>query len=141
MKKLSAGLVLTNGEKFLACHVTGRHFYDIPKGLVAANEEAVKACIREAEEETGLKINEEELTDLGIFEYYREKDLHLFLLKKENLPPTKDMRCSSFFLDRSGRKIPEVNGYRYISFKEKHLYMVKSMADVIARVQVRMRVT
>lgn len=34
MKKLSAGIILTDSIKILFCHVTGRNCYDIPKGLV-----------------------------------------------------------------------------------------------------------
>lgn len=135
MKKLSAGLLLTDENKFLVCHVTGRNFYDIPKGLVGENEEPVKACAREVAEETGLMIREEELIDLGRYPYTKEKDLHLFALVRKELPDTKNMKCTSFFLDRAGRKIPEVDGFRYITFDEKERYLVKSMVDVIDKVQ------
>lgn len=135
MKKLSAGLILTDCSRFLVCHVTGRNFYDIPKGLVSAGEEPLQACIREVEEETGLFLGKEQLTDLGVFTYTREKNLHLFLLKCKELPDTGVLKCSSFFLDKNGLKIPEVNGYKHVSFAEKHLYLVKSMAFVIERVQ------
>lgn len=138
MKKLSAGLILTDCKKFLACHVTGRKNYDIPKGLVDAGEKPVMACIREAEEETGLNIGEKELVDLGVFEYYRGKDLHLFLMMEKKLPETKNMKCKSFFTDKKGRKLPEVNGFRYINFSEKRLYMIKSMADVLDKVEAKL---
>lgn len=134
-KKLSAGLILTDCNKFLVCHVTGRNFYDIPKGLVDENEKPIKACIREVAEETGLSIFEENLVDLGVFEYTREKDLHLFLAVENDLPNIADMKCTSFFPDKFGRQLPEVNGYKYISFDEKHLFLAKSMISVIDRVQ------
>lgn len=137
MKKLSAGLILTNGLKFLACHVTGRNFYDIPKGLVNVNEEPIKACVREVSEETGLVIYEENLVDLGVFEYTKEKDLYLFLALLKELPDTSEMKCTSFFLDKWGRKMPEVNDYKYIRFEEKQNYMTKSMVSVLEQVQGR----
>ncbi len=139
MKKMSAGLILTDGDKFLVCHVTGRNHYDIPKGLVDAAEDPVTACIREVEEETGLVIGQERLVDLGVFEYYRGKDLHLFLLVDKALPNTVDMTCRSFFRDKKGKRIPEVDGCKYIGFDSKHLYMTENMVRVIQSVQSKLR--
>ncbi|GGC99132.1 hypothetical protein GCM10007216_32370 [Thalassobacillus devorans] len=39
MKKLSAGLILSNGKMFLGCHSTGNWFYDLPKGEVGEEED------------------------------------------------------------------------------------------------------
>lgn len=126
---------MTDGSKFLVCHVAGRKFYDIPKGIVMPDEEPIVACVRETEEETGLKLEPEGLRDLGVYEYTREKNLHLFLMMEGDLPSTLGMKCSSYFEDKYGRKLPEVDGYRYISSDEKHLYLSKSMVSVIERVQ------
>ncbi len=135
MKKLSAGVIFTDGNKFLVCHVTGRKFYDIPKGLVKPGEEPISACIREAEEETGIKLESGSLQDLGVHEYTREKDLHLFLMMMQDLPSLLSMKCCSYFSDKYGRKLPEIDSYKYISFENKHLYLVQSMVSVIKRVQ------
>jgi len=137
MKKISAGLLLTDGTKLLVCHVTGRNFYDIPKGLVDDGEEPAAACIREVREETNLLIKREIITDLGVYEYTRDKDLHLFLLHRRDLPDTGSMGCSSFFINKAGHRLPEVDGYRYIAFGEKEIYLTRSMAGVIATVQIR----
>ncbi len=135
MRKLSAGVIFTDGIRFLVCHVTGRKYYDIPKGLVKPGEEPISACVREAKEETGIKLKPKSMRDLGLYEYTREKDLHLFLMMEENLPSLLSMKCCSYFVDKNGRKLPEVDGYKYISFDNQHLYLVKSMDDVIKRVQ------
>ncbi|KJS12915.1 MAG: hypothetical protein VR67_06985 [Peptococcaceae bacterium BRH_c8a] len=131
MKKISAGLLLTDGAKLLVCHVTGRNFYDIPKGLVDDGEEPTAACIREVREETNLLIKREIIADLGVYEYTRDKDLHLFLLYRRDLPDTGNMGCSSFFINKAGRRLPEVDGYRYIALKEKEIYLTQNMARVI----------
>lgn len=137
MKKLSAGVILTDGRKLLVCHVTGRDFYDIPKGLVAPGEEPVQACVRETEEETGLRLNPARLLDLGNFTYTREKDLHLFLLQQRELPATANMKCTSYFLDKWGRSIPEVDGYRYITYRQKHLYLLPNLARVVEEARLK----
>lgn len=132
LKQISVGLLLTDGAVFLTCHSTGNKFYDIPKGLPEPNETARMACIREVSEETGLDISAEELTDLGIFEYTRQKDLHLFLLNTNDLPATDKMVCSSFFSNRyTGKQQPEVDGFRYIAWPEAEQYLTKNMARVI----------
>ena len=137
MKKISAGLVLTDGVKLLVCHVTGRNFYDIPKGLVDDGEEPAAACVREVKEETGLLIKREIITDLGVYEYTSDKNLHLFLLHLRDLPDPGSMNCSSYFINKAGRRLPEVDGYQYVAFGEKELYLARSMAVVIAKVQTR----
>lgn len=136
MKKLSAGLILTDGEWFLGCHSTGNWFYDLPKGEVGQYENPKETCIREAKEETNLNVPADHLEDLGVFDYNPKKDLHLFLWKVEDLPDTDEMKCSSYFIHRyTEKETPEVDGYRYIRFGEQENYMTKNMVKVINDVQ------
>ncbi|WP_085505361.1 NUDIX hydrolase [Thalassobacillus devorans] len=136
MKKLSAGLILTDGEKFLGCHSTGNWFYDLPKGEVGEGEDPRSTCVREVKEETNLDVPKEELVDLGVFDYNPKKDLHLFLLKVDKLPDTAEMSCSSYFIHPYTKKeTPEVDGYKYLRFGEQENYMTKNMVKVINEVQ------
>ncbi|WP_028784771.1 NUDIX hydrolase [Thalassobacillus devorans] len=136
MKKLSAGLILTDGEWFLGCHSTGNWFYDLPKGEVGRDENPKETCIREAKEETNLDVPKEQLVDLGVFDYNPKKNLHLFLWKVKELPDINEMSCLSFFIHRyTEKETPEVDGYKYIRFGEQASFMTKNMVKVIKEVQ------
>jgi len=138
MKKLSAGMILTDGEKFLGCHSTGNWFYDLPKGEVGPEEDSQETCIREVKEETGLVIPVAQLVDLGIFDYNPKKNLHLFLWKVDELPAMAKMSCSSYFIHPYTKKeILEVDGYKYIAFGEQADDMTKNMVKVIGQVEKR----
>ncbi|PLT28651.1 NUDIX hydrolase [Peribacillus deserti] len=135
MKQVSAALFLTDGEKFLGCHATGRKYYDLPKGLINEGEDAAAACIREVQEETGLVIPVEDLVDLGIFSYTSQKSLHIFLCKRNHLPATSTLECTSTFVHYYTKKsVPEVDGYVYISYSEKEKYVTKNMNKTLDEV-------
>lgn len=135
MKKISAGLILTDKTKFLGCHSTGNYFYDIPKGSIEAGETPLEACIREVEEETGLIVSNERLLDLGVFDYNYEKNLHLFLLVKEELPDTQKMICTTHFETKTGKVLPEVDKFRYINFCDKEVFLTENMKRVIQKIE------
>lgn len=130
-KKISAGLILTDGKKFLVCHSTSNWFFDLPKGMIKEEELPIDACIREVREETGLKISKGKLKDLGTFVYNKKKDLHLFLLETKDLPDIKKMKCVS--LIPFTNKL-EVDSYKYIPFDKVGKYMVQNMVNVIKTV-------
>lgn len=137
-KKTTVGLLLTDGERFLVCHSTGNRFYDLPKGLQEEGEAPEETCRREAKEETGIDVPASELIDLGVLPYTREKDLHLFLWKTNELPDPGAMVCTSFFPNRyTGKPMPEVDGFRYITFREKQSYLAKSMSAALEAVETK----
>jgi 8-oxo-dGTP pyrophosphatase MutT (NUDIX family) len=135
LKATSVGILITNGSLYLACHSTGNSFYDLPKGLQEEGEMPIEVCLRETKEETGILLNANELTDLGVFPYLRNKDLHLFMWVTQELPGTDSLFCASFFEHpKSKKRIPEVDGYRYVSFEESEAVMTKNMARIIQQI-------
>jgi hypothetical protein len=86
-------------------------------------------------EETGIFLNPNELTDLGVFHYLRNKDLHLFMWDTQKLPDADSLFCTSFFEHpKSKKRIPEVDGYRYVFFEESETVMTKNMARIIQQI-------
>jgi len=126
LKELSVGLVLTDGVRFLGVRPTGQTFYDMPKGMQNQGETLKDTVIREVKEETGFDISKyrSALSDQGRFKYRITKDLHVFLLMLPQLPPTSSMRCTSTF-EMYGRKIPEVNGYKYFDWDDLSMFIPK----------------
>lgn len=76
-RTVSAGVVVTDGNSLLLCHVTGAKHWDLPKGKIDLGEEPITAAVRELREETGLIVDPVSLVDLGRFAYKKNKDLHL----------------------------------------------------------------
>ena len=132
-KVTSCGFLIkdTNTGKFLACHPTGNknNLYDIPKGKMEANEDYLSCAIRELKEETGIALTgNEDIQDLGHFNYRPEKDLHLFKLE---LPiQLETLICTSMFTDSNGVSKPEMDGFELVDSADKYFY---SLQPIIKR--------
>lgn len=134
-KRLSVGLILTDGEIFLGALPTGRKEYDLPKGLKDSGESNIDAVIREVEEEVGVDISRyrSKLQPAGRFSYLPGKDLFVYVLKLDKLPSTSSMKCSSTF-DLYDRQVPEIKAYKYFSFDDLTLFK-REMIDIIEAVR------
>lgn len=123
---LSVGLILTNGVEFLGVRPTGQTFYDLPKGMRDEGENLKDTVLREVKEETGLNLYKYRaaLSDQGRFHYRINKDVHVFILLLPELPSVSEMKCVSTF-ELYGRRIPEVNGYKYFSFDDLSAFIPK----------------
>lgn len=135
----AAILVIDKNRGVLACHPTMQpkgKMYDIPKGHVELDEDDIDAAVREFEEETGLAtIDKSYLIDKGIFPYIKHKDIHLFILHinsciEDSLP---FMKCKSYFTNKQGRNIPEMNGYVVLYEGQFHLFM-PAMCNLITKI-------
>ena len=132
-RALSCGVIVRrrSGE-LLLCHATGRSYWDLPKGVLDGGESPVEAALRELREEAGLALSADALRDLGVHRYLPRKDLHLFVVD----PPqpglsTDACRCTTTYRGRSGRALPEVDGYRWVTREEVPRHAGRNMVRVL----------
>jgi 8-oxo-dGTP pyrophosphatase MutT (NUDIX family) len=138
-RKVSAGVILTDGQQFLVGHVTGQTWWDIPKGVMEPDEQPRQTAIRELREETGVVLNPNQIKDLGRYAYRPDKDLHLFLYCRHKLPDPAHMLCSTFVSLPERDEFPEADDYQYIPFEDKDQYLSFNMNRVIAKIEPRIR--
>jgi 8-oxo-dGTP pyrophosphatase MutT (NUDIX family) len=136
--KISCGIIIINelNEIFLA-HSTGNDFFDIPKGLLEENELPINCAIRECFEETSILLKEENVSELGLFPYNKEKNLHLFYtkVKKANILIDK-LVCSSFFKDYYTQQMrPEADFFKWIDINEIEGNCAKSMEKLLTHIK------
>lgn len=130
-KKLSSGIVLTDGKVILGCKVKYGKGWDIPKGEIDKGETPKQAAIRETKEKVGIDIKSDLMTDHGKF----PKDLFIFEVRVYSLPNIGIMKCDSTYIDKkTGRELPEVLEYKYIPIDQIEKHFTPPMARVINKV-------
>lgn len=135
MTLLSFGVLLLNErDEILLCHSTGNAWWDILKGGADPGESPRETAVREAFEECGVRLDPQELHEIGHLRYYAGKDLHLFVAYRHSseLDPAH-CRCTSFFEDkrRGGQPTPEVDDFRWVPFADIEQHCSKNMARVL----------
>jgi predicted NUDIX family NTP pyrophosphohydrolase len=127
---VSCGIVLLDpAGRVLLAHATETSHWDIPKGQGEEGEAPHVAALREMEEETGIVIEPARLTELGLFAYRRDKDLHLFAVRAraDELDLARCV-CTSMFPRRSdGTMIPEMDAFRWSAPHEVEQYASRSL--------------
>lgn len=124
-------LVVNDAGLLLLCHVTGTAHWDIPKGLRDPGETPLRAAARELFEEAGVVFDDSRYVDLGVFDYRRDKRLHLFRVDAgSELGDLAALRCTSFFPHRiTGKPTPEADGYRWATADEVRSLCWPRMAE------------
>lgn len=129
-RTVSCGVVLLDPDgRVLLAHATETTHWDIPKGQGEEGEAPHVTALREMEEETGLTVEPERLTDLGRFVYRRDKDLHLFAARaRADELDLARCTCTSMFPRRSdGTMIPEMDAFRWAAPDEVEHYASRSL--------------
>jgi 8-oxo-dGTP pyrophosphatase MutT (NUDIX family) len=134
-KRISCGVIVTDGNRILLGHATRSPRWDIPKGLAEPGESLAAAAVRELAEESGLIVVEGELRPLGVHAYLRDKDLALFMWMPAVLPSLDALTCRSTFMLPGGAVMPEFDRFGVFSWEEALGKVGKNMARILETVQ------
>lgn len=134
VRKLSCGVLVTDGTLLLLGHATWTPRWDIPKGMAEADEAPEAAAVRELREETGLVADPAALRPLGRHAYLRDKDLVLFSWRPAVLPDPLTLRCTSVVMLPGGHGIPELDRFGLFSFAEAGTMVGRNLLRVLAEV-------
>ena len=132
-KRVSCGVIVTDGERLLLGHATRSPRWDIPKGVAEPGESLAAAARRELCEETGIDAPEAELRPLGIFPYLPGKDLALFLRRRCPMPDPQTLVCASRFAWQ-GRMLPEFDKFAVFTREEALQRVGKSLARLLVEI-------
>ena len=138
-KRVSCGVVVTDGGRVLLGHATRSPRWDIPKGTAEPAESLVAAAVRELAEETGLTVAEAELRSLGVHAYLRDKDLALFVWIPKKLPEPDALVCRSTFTLPNGVTLPEFDRFGLFEWTEAFGKVGKNMVRVLAVIAASLR--
>jgi 8-oxo-dGTP pyrophosphatase MutT (NUDIX family) len=130
-KRISCGVIVTDGERILLGHATRGPRWDIPKGLAEPGESLAAAAVRELAEETGLVVVATELRPFGVHTYLRDKDLALFVWMLPGLPSPDGLTCASTFTLPDGTELPEFDRFGLFGWDEALRRVGKNLARVL----------
>jgi len=134
---VSCGVILlAPAREVFVCHATGSARWDLPKGVIDDGEQPRATAVREAWEESGLRLEPAALADLGEFSYLSAKRLHLFALRvSRDAFDVGDCRCRSWFSHHlTGRPTPEADAFAWKPLAEMSSWCGKGLAKVLGRI-------
>jgi putative (di)nucleoside polyphosphate hydrolase len=130
-KRISCGVVITDGARLLLGHATRSPRWDIPKGVAEPGEALLDAAVRELREETGLVVAGAVLGPLGVHAYLPGKDLALFVWRPATLPDPRNLHCSAM-VERPGQAPrPELDRFGLFGRDAGLALVGKNMARVL----------
>lgn len=131
IKTTSAGVIVTDGISILICHVTGAKHWDLPKGKIDEGEQPLEAAIRELQEETSLIVTDQQLQEIGLFEYKKTKDISLWLYKVSEMPDPKTLDCTSTFHAGKGIYKKEMDRFAVVKWDKLDKKVVPAMHSLL----------
>jgi 8-oxo-dGTP pyrophosphatase MutT (NUDIX family) len=134
-RQTSCGVIVTDGQRILLGHAARSPRWDIPKGVAEPSEAFAATAARELLEETGLTVNPEALTNLGVHPYLRGKDLALFMWKPAQLPDPQRLTCTSRFALPNGTLLPEFDRFGLFAWEDALSRVGRNLARVLASVR------
>ena len=134
-KRVSCGVIVTDGSRLLLGHATRSPRWDIPKGLAEPGESLTAAAMRELQEETGMFVREAELRALGTHAYLRDKDLALFAWTPSQVPAAETLVCRSTFTLPNGAVLPEFDRFGWFEWDAALSKVGKNLARVLGLVR------
>lgn len=136
MKKISCGILVTDGTRLLLGHATRSPRWDIPKGIAEPAEDFAAAAARELREETSLIVSPAAFVPLGVYPYLPNKDLTLFEWRPGAMPDPTTLRCVSRFT--VGKvSLPEFDRFGIFDWADACARVGRNMARVLASVHCR----
>jgi len=131
MKRVSCGVIVTDGKRLLLGHATCSPRWDIPKGLAEPGEPHLAAALRELREETGLAASAEELVALGVHRYLPGKHLALFRWPVAALPDPRSLRCAATIPTGKGGFLPEFDRFGLFAWEDALTLVGRNLARVL----------
>ncbi len=135
MKRISCGVVVTDGARLLLGHASRSPRWDIPKGVAEPGEPLLDAAVRELGEETGLRAAPGWLRPLGTHAYMANKDLALFAWRPDAMPDPGALRCGSLVPLPGGRTMPELDRFGLFEWDAGLALVGRNLARVLATVR------
>lgn len=129
---VTCGVLVTDGAHLLLGHATRSPRWDIPKGVARPGEGFAAAALRELREETGLAPPAADLIELGRHPYLRRKDIFLFAWLPNPLPDPASLRCTSTFMTREGKTLPELDRFAVLPWDEAMARVGASLARLLS---------
>jgi len=120
---ISAGIVIIQDNKILLVHPKNASWwgtYSIPKGMIEKDEALERAALRETEEETGIKINKEDIKPIDTITYKSGKKVHCFLAQ-----PMKEVDVKKF------KPNTEVDWMGFLTKEQAEKRILPQMKDLL----------